>query len=339
MGYEATYVEETGRIVIKDGNKVIRDDPAVEYQALKDILTLWIGDHPDKKPPTDPKVIRELRPARGGKVELHAFRDFKDNPSETYGEAQYKTAGDGTVEDLRKKLKVAQDQWNQTDSSKKLIKQLEKMKNKVKITNVMLLGSGTMDAKRSHPEDLDKYQNVSEWKSELQLAAALKICEVLGGKSFPISSTYVFSVLTFHYSSLEREFLESQNIKVVTDPDAFGLINDGTLVFFTDIHHGISYWISKGQLPAAMLASFPTQLSLGELTEQIQIEIWEFWERYDWHHIGGPSRYHKMRVPSSDAWGNMDFLWTRKFEASQGWWGTIMAIMVVYSALKFLGGY
>ncbi|CAG8976945.1 hypothetical protein HYALB_00008856 [Hymenoscyphus albidus] len=332
MGYEATYVEETDRIVIKDGDKAIRDDPAVEYQALKDNLTLWIGGHPDKKPPTDPKVIRELRPTRGGKTELHAFRDFKDDPSETYDEAHYKTAGNGTVEDLKKKLKVAQDQWNQTDSSEKLIKQLEKMKKKVKITNVMLLGSGTMEAKRPHPEDLDKYQNVSEWKSELQLAAAFENLRD-AGNPLPLTAQEI------DYSSLEREFLEGQNIKVVTDPDAFGLINDGTLVFFTDIHHGISYWISQGQLPAAMLASFPTQLSLGELTEQIQTEIWEFWERYDWHHIGGPSRRHRMRAPSSDAWGNMDFLWTRKLEASQVWWGPIMAVMVVYSAFKFLSGY
>lgn len=77
------------------------------------------------------------------------------------------------------------------------------------------------------------------------------------------------------YSKLEKEFLRIHNVKLVDDPDAFDLIDHGTLVLFTALDYDVTYWISQGEWPAAMLTSY----SNSRVSEDL-------WQVYSKHYIG-----------------------------------------------------
>lgn len=97
------------------------------------------------------------------------------------------------MEHLEGLLHKAKHGFLQTKECRLLTVQLKKIKKMVDITNVILIGPGSMDefaAMVDQRRNVVGFTRVSSGSGELQLAAALKICEVLGGKytllAFPL---------------------------------------------------------------------------------------------------------------------------------------------------------
>ncbi|CAG8951671.1 hypothetical protein HYFRA_00005471 [Hymenoscyphus fraxineus] len=302
MGNTIIYNEETGYITVKDGDTTIRDEPAMNYRGLTIAQQL--------------KVFRRLVAVDG--------LEMPDTPVDV----QFQFCSNGTLDDLDAVFQKEQAEFLATPDCVFLVEALEKIKQdeRLKITNVMILGSGSMDPPFVDPElhtqlQIDFYKDLDTPRTAKQIAATIKISEVLGepGNPLPITAQEIV------YSNLEKEYLATRlGITVVDDPDAFPLINNGTLIFAVGAPVNLFYWISQGKWPGAMITTNSNLASLARhFTPAMCTEMSRMWGHYDGFFIsnrvynkdgGGVIPAENARGMSTFcAWAHHDFLWVNRY--------------------------
>ncbi|CAG8976944.1 hypothetical protein HYALB_00008855 [Hymenoscyphus albidus] len=350
MGNTVIYNEETDYITVKDGDTTIRDEPAMNYKGLSIAQQFLSEINPsDKEIPTDYKSIREALAPKNSKIEqvpppwptsrhltLHRLKVFRRlvavdglNMADTAVDVQFQFCSNGTLDDLDAVFQKEQAEFLATPDCAFLVEALEKIKQdkRLKITNVMILGSGSMDTPFVDPElhtqlQMDFYKDLDTARAAKQIAATIKISEDLGepGNPLPISAQEIV------YSNLEKDFLSTKlGITVLDDPDAISLINNGTLIFAAGAPYNLFYWISQGKWPGAMITTNLNPARLARhFTPAICTEMSWMWGHYDGFFIsnrvyieegGNVTPVENARGMSTFcAWAYHDFLWVNRYD-------------------------
>lgn len=112
--------------------------------------------------------------------------------SGTFADARFRASSGGTLDDLAKVLQSGQEEFLASSDCKSLAAALERVKkdDTVKITNVMILGTGSMDRpfidRELHTEQEMEIFNERGFfepgRVRQQLAVAIQISEILGGE-------------------------------------------------------------------------------------------------------------------------------------------------------------
>ncbi|CAG8981644.1 hypothetical protein HYALB_00013953 [Hymenoscyphus albidus] len=279
MGYTAVYDEETDRIRVMDGNTVLKEGHAMEVPQFK----YWARDYPNDKQPIDPKMLRR-----------HSLDLKPDTMAELIIMRFYKEVNDVVTTE------------SSLCPSYLIYKSEAQREQKVQITKVVLVGSGSFHEQLEDPC----------WcqQSRLQLAAALKISEVLGEPEDPLP---IFAQ-ELRYSTIEKEYLRKNlRVTVIDDPDAFALIDKHTMLIFCCLGPEFAYEVSKGPFPGAMITGHPTNDGASDaldFSSDIIIPAVEMFRHYNKReiclgHFGLPFGEYPRR---NEAFDDHQCLWIRK---------------------------
>ncbi|CAG8953016.1 hypothetical protein HYFRA_00003208, partial [Hymenoscyphus fraxineus] len=315
MGYTAVYDEETDRIRVMDGNTVLKEGHAMEVPQFK----YWARDYSNDKQPIDPKILRQhsldLKPDT--MAELIVMRFYKEVNDVVTTESglcpSYLIYKSVSMEELHVMVQEDRMKWLQTEQCEVVTDLCRKLKReqRVQITKVVLVGSGSF-----HEQLEDPY-----WcqQSRLQLAAALKISEVLGEPEDPLP---IFAQ-EIRYSTIEKEYLRKNlRVTVIDDPDAFALIDKHTMLIFCCLGPEFAYEVSKGPFPGAMITGHPTIDGASDALDcssDIIIPAVEMFRHYNKREIclddfGLPFSEYPRR---NEAFDDHQCLWTRKDDSEE----------------------
>ncbi|CAG8970872.1 hypothetical protein HYALB_00000851 [Hymenoscyphus albidus] len=337
MGYEARYNDDNDHVVISHDGQVIRDDHVLAYNCVKKDKRNFEEMYPGKKFAPNPKDALWFPTPKYGHIELRGGRFLKTNFNNVFQpeicpDLLVNHCVNSTAKNLASTLKKAKKGFSQTEECQFLTAQLENIKKRVHINNVILIGPGPMDefVRESRKSKINKLLKITFISGVLQLAAALKICEVLGEPGNPLP----LIAQEHQYSEFEKDFLKTRlNVKTVDDPDAFTLINNQSLVFYTNIGPHIDYFVSKGEWPAALLTNERSLLLKypdvsGGFAQEITDHIYRMFDCYEKLPIGGEEKSKQFfgKLEEGDdpkykrfrPWTNDVFLWAKNVDSKAG---------------------
>lgn len=212
--------------------------------------------------------------------------------ADTTVDVHFHACSHGTVDDLARLLQQGQALFLASPDCAYLVSALQKLKRDggVNITKVMILGSGSfnepiMDPTLNSGPEINSFKQYYPATTTKQLAAMIKISEVLGGKYIPTHPLQNENISSNPSDSQTSRTRTTPPI-IAQDPDAFAFIDKQTLVFFSGLepcfqpvfHH----WISSGIWPGAMLATYPNPNTLQQQFEpQLCQQISAMWGYYD----------------------------------------------------------
>lgn len=144
-----------------------------------------------------------------------------------------------TVEELGRDFAHWVKVWKETEACKELEEMLKEKKGKLRdVDNAVVLGLGSLQSARRE----------GRRSSATQLAALQTVMEVLGG-----ASNVIFQ--DPQYTELDGQFLEVLGYKVVKDPEAFGSIGAGTLVFAVHCYKEVYGEVAAQEKPALFIGT------------------------------------------------------------------------------------
>ncbi len=145
-----------------------------------------------------------------------------------------------TLEEVKTEFEYWKKVWEQSPACGELKALLAEKEKRREIDNVVFLGMGSLQSSRRE----------GRRASATQLAALQTIVsEILGGKEGNVV------LQDPQFTALDEEFLASFGYAVVRDPEAFKLINEGTLVYAIHCYADVYKAVSEGLRPATLIGT------------------------------------------------------------------------------------